>query len=152
MKRISVLLVVISFLFVACGSESPLKPGYAAISIDDVELVEKLKLELKNRNIEHYTYVSKNIEFVAYRKTQKELIDAILNRAKGGPPIGYTGLCYETEKSAEKKISQLSKIDVLTKNEEKDGYFCVYWEKKNVEKVEKIDSNYRDILEHQRSK
>jgi len=144
--------LILLSLVIGCDSDHPLKPGYVGKSFDKPQIHEAVKKELSKSSIDFYTYIDEGIEVIAFRKEDKDIVGSILNKVTGGPPEGYTGLCYGTLGWAEKQQQLLSKNRINSLIRKRYSKYCVYWNKKDSDGVEKIDKNFKEIRAHQKNK
>lgn len=134
---------------IGCGSDHPLKLGYEGTGYDDPKIQEAVKKELNKRSINFYTFMDDGREVIAYRKEDSGKVNSILREVTGSPPEGYTGLCYETASRASKQQQLLKNKQIQSVARKSYSTYCVYWEKKDSDKVSEIDQHFKEIRAHQ---
>ncbi len=150
MKKNAIITLLLLVALFGCGSDHPLKLGYEGTSYDDPEIQEAVKKELNNSSINFYTFIDDGREVIAYRKEDKDKVNSILREVTGGPPEGYTGLCYETLLRARKQQQLLENNQIQSVVKKNNSTYCVYWEKENSDKVSEIDQHFNEIRAHQK--
>lgn len=143
-----IIIALMLFLLGGCGKDHPLKIGYVGTSIE-TELQNELKEKMSLSKIDFYTFQDSGKEVIAYRKEDKEKVRTLINEIYGGPPSGFTGLCYQTNKRANQQKKLLEVNNIQSTVSKRDMLFCVYWEKDNSDKVANIDDHFREIRDHQ---
>ena len=151
MKMKLLVLIVLPLWLISCGYDDPLKPGYVGIRSSDESINENVKIKLTEKGISFYTYEEEGKEVIAYQVIEREKVGSIFNEATGSPPPDYTGLCSDTNESAEKELAILIENDIPAIIRKSYSVYCVYWNKEYSNKVESFNSNYKQIREHQRS-
>ncbi|MET0071229.1 MAG: hypothetical protein ABW096_14425 [Candidatus Thiodiazotropha sp.] len=96
-----------------------------------------------------YTFMDDGREVIAYRKEDSGKVNSILREVRGGPPEGYTGLCYETASRASKQQQLLKNNRIQSVMKKSYSTYCVYWEKGDSDKVSEIDQHFKEIRTHQ---
>jgi len=150
MNKISSIALVLLFVLSGCDSGHPLKLGYEGTSYDDQNINEAVKNELQKRSIEYYTYLENGREVIAYKREDKERVNSIRKEVTGGPPNGYTGLCYESQAIALKQQKLLENNEISSIVRESYAMYCVYWQEGNSDRVAEIDQHFKEIRAHQK--